>query len=365
MEQTSPYISIIVPVYKVEKYLRRCLDSILAQTYKNFELILIDDGSPDNSGRICDEYAQNDSRIKVFHQENSGVSSARNNGIENARGEYIMFVDSDDYVLNDYIEHFLTCGKFDLIISGYNNDFPKAGECTLNTITEFINERILDLCIYSPVSKFYKREILIKHNIRFNTNVRYSEDRLFNFDYILYCNSIKILHESHYIYALPESIYIKERYAEKYHLTPQEIINVINCLENSLNKITTRFHSDILFNSKRYLISMYPLNNIICKNLEEEYYQLYVHFYPDNSITEYYSDTLVSPIFRALVQIKECYKHGKANDIGTVVTWLHNSFKQRLPIKTAKCGRLIQLISILIYLKMYKLLDCLLKIVYK
>ena len=94
------------PVYKAEKYLRRCVDSILAQTYRNFELILIDDGSPDNSGSICDEYMQKDKRVKVFHQENQGVSSSRNLGIEQAQGEWITFIDSDDWVDADFLEKF-------------------------------------------------------------------------------------------------------------------------------------------------------------------------------------------------------------------------------------------------------------------
>ena len=89
-------ISIIVPVYKVEKYLRRCIDSILAQTYQNIEVLLIDDGSPDNSGEICDEYAERDSRVRVFHKPNGGVSSARNLGLKEAKGQYIGFVDADD-----------------------------------------------------------------------------------------------------------------------------------------------------------------------------------------------------------------------------------------------------------------------------
>jgi len=90
--------SIIVPVYKVEPYLRRCIDSILAQTFLDFELILVDDGSPDNCPGICDEYAEKDSRIKVIHQTNGGLSSARNRGIAAAEGEYLLFCDSDDYV---------------------------------------------------------------------------------------------------------------------------------------------------------------------------------------------------------------------------------------------------------------------------
>lgn len=97
-------ISVIVPVYKVEKYLRKCVDSILAQTYKDFEVILVDDGSPDNCGKICDEYAKKDKRIKVVHKENGGLSDARNVGIKNAKGEYLSFIDSDDYVSPDFLE---------------------------------------------------------------------------------------------------------------------------------------------------------------------------------------------------------------------------------------------------------------------
>lgn len=97
-------ISVIVPVYNVEKYLHRCIDSIIHQTYQNLEIILIDDGSPDNCGNICDEYAHKDRRIKVVHKENGGLSDARNVGIENATGMYLAFLDSDDWVHNTYIE---------------------------------------------------------------------------------------------------------------------------------------------------------------------------------------------------------------------------------------------------------------------
>ena len=100
----NPKISVIVPAYNTEKYLRRCIDSILAQTFTDFELLLIDDGSTDQSGEICDEYADKDVRIKVFHKANGGVSSARNVGLDNALGEYICFCDADDWVDNDYFE---------------------------------------------------------------------------------------------------------------------------------------------------------------------------------------------------------------------------------------------------------------------
>lgn len=97
-------VSIIVPVYQVEKYIRQCIESILAQTFTDFELILVDDGSDDNSGKICDEYAEKDSRIKVIHQKNCGLSRARNIGMDNASGKYLMFVDSDDYIAPNMAE---------------------------------------------------------------------------------------------------------------------------------------------------------------------------------------------------------------------------------------------------------------------
>ena len=100
----SPLISIIIPVYNAERYLRQCLDSVVAQTYTNWECLLVDDGSKDGSGEICDEYAKKSSRFRVFHKENGGVSSARNTGIEESKGEWVYFCDADDYVYPKGIE---------------------------------------------------------------------------------------------------------------------------------------------------------------------------------------------------------------------------------------------------------------------
>lgn len=111
LPSTLPKVSVIVPVYKVEKYLPECIESVLAQTFTDFELILVDDGSPDNSGKICDDYAARDSRIRVFHKENGGVTSARNLGLDNARGEWIIFVDSDDSLPRYSVEILFTKAK--------------------------------------------------------------------------------------------------------------------------------------------------------------------------------------------------------------------------------------------------------------
>ena len=115
-KNNQPLITVIIPVYKVEKYLRKCVESVIYQTYSNLEIILIDDGSTDNSGLICDEYAKKDSRIRVLHQKNSGISSVRNKGIDMAKGKYFTFIDSDDYVSLDYIEYLYN------LITKYNAD---------------------------------------------------------------------------------------------------------------------------------------------------------------------------------------------------------------------------------------------------
>ena len=119
----DPLITVIIPVYNVEKYLHRCLDSVIAQTYQNLEIICIDDGSTDRSSEICEQYALKDERVKVFHQENQGVSAARNNGLDMASGEYIAFVDSDDYIQNDMFERLyseLSKSGASYVICGYN-----------------------------------------------------------------------------------------------------------------------------------------------------------------------------------------------------------------------------------------------------
>lgn len=133
----NPKISVIVPVYNVEKYLRKCVDSILSQTFTDFELLLIDDGSKDHSGEICDEYALQDDRVKVFHKENGGVSSARNLGIDVAKGEWITFVDADDYIAENLLQSLCNIDS--------NVDIAFTG-CTLiegNNVSEILPQKCL------------------------------------------------------------------------------------------------------------------------------------------------------------------------------------------------------------------------------
>ena len=136
----QPLISIIVPVYKVEPYLRRCVDSILNQTYRNLEVILVDDGSPDNCGSICDAYAKQDSRVKVIHKENGGLSSARNAGLDVMSGAYVGFVDSDDWIEPHMYESLLKLmEKFDaqMALGGVADEMLYDGTLTTVKISDY------------------------------------------------------------------------------------------------------------------------------------------------------------------------------------------------------------------------------------
>ena len=182
-------ISVIVPVYKVEPYINHCVDSILAQTYRDFELILVNDGSPDNCGKICDEYAKQDSRVHVIHQENKGVSAARNAGISLAKGEYIMLVDSDDFITENMLEKMHDCiaeSGSDIAICGINTFLD--GEETedksqMNDMsTKTISGRDACLSIYRmdgrvPImawGKLYKSELFT--DIRYPVGVIHEDD---------------------------------------------------------------------------------------------------------------------------------------------------------------------------------------------
>lgn len=204
-----PLVSIIVPVYNAEKYLNRCIDSILSQTMTDFELLLIDDGSKDNSGRICDEYATKDARVRVFHKPNGGVSSARNLGLDNAKGKWITFVDADDRCSCDYLEHLLSKvdDDTDLIIS-YAVICDSTGE-KAEVYPEYrVNatnfERLfVDSDMHwhtSPWAKLYRASIIYENSLRFNEMMHIGEDADFLFSFMLITDKIYVSSDTDYYY---------------------------------------------------------------------------------------------------------------------------------------------------------------------
>lgn len=196
-------ISIIIPIYNAEKYLKRCVNSINMQSFSNYEMILVNDGSIDNSATICDEFAKYDNRIRVFHKENGGVSSARNWGLDKAIGEYIMFVDSDDYMLPGMLEVMLSTlesKKADLVVCGTTETGggywrPIADvDYSINQLKENFVSLLHTELLSPPWNKIYKKEIIGSN--RFCEDISFGEDLLFNIQYLKKCENISFIKES-------------------------------------------------------------------------------------------------------------------------------------------------------------------------
>ena len=264
-----PKISIIVPIYNVEEYLSRCIDSILTQTFINFELILVDDGSTDNSGIICDEYVSRDSRIKVIHQENVGVSVARNTGLSIAKGEYICFCDSDDYIDEDYFEvlyNAITIIDFDCVlinrktitdkgvvnISKYNigEIFFESEEAIHNyLINSVLNYKIP----WELWSMILKKQIIDLYQIRLCQSCdNYAEDLCFLLMYLVHCKSIRIIdYDGYYYYQRDTSLTSFAKNTYKF---------------NSLNEVSYNFYKHLQLFSIETIIKDYPIIHFYIMN---------------------------------------------------------------------------------------------------
>lgn len=210
-------VSIVVPIYNAEQFLEPCVESILSQTYQNIEILLVNDGSKDSSGKLCDSYAQKDSRVKVLHRENSGVSATRNCGIEHASGEYLMFVDSDDALEPDTVEKNLALAKeknLDLVIYSFRYHFvddrvekpnqPK--QSYFGEAEDFFENcftTLLDLeLINPPWNKLIKKSIVDDNQIRFHKDFSICEDMAFSTQVLAACKRIGLNREMYYHYNL-------------------------------------------------------------------------------------------------------------------------------------------------------------------
>ena len=192
-------VSIIVPVYNAQNCLERCLMSIIRQSYPQWELILVDDGSEDDSLEICKRYSNKDSRIRVIHTENCGVSSARNTGMDNAHGEYITFVDSDDMIHPDFLSECLS-DKEDLIVTNYK----RPSKIDSLHYKENLPELVFQQSGVRPVwGKMFVRRIIEDHHIRFDTNIRFAEDTIIVLQYCLHIKTIAYVFLRLYVYERP------------------------------------------------------------------------------------------------------------------------------------------------------------------
>lgn len=252
-------LSIIVPVYNAGNKLEECVNSIISSNFQDFELIIINDGSTDSTPTICNELENNYNCIKVIHQKNSGVSSARNRGLDNAQGKYITFIDSDDYISSDLLNKmYNNIRKYNTDLVAYNSYYidyltkasnqrnKKIVETTYDGIyndneIEILIKNIIDYkkpreaFFSSACSKLFKKSIIKKNEINFNEDVIIAEDTLFVVEYLFHCNRVFCSNEPHYFYVQHSSSSTSKAITadEKWHSFKNYLNNLTDLFRNS------------------------------------------------------------------------------------------------------------------------------------
>lgn len=248
-----PEVSVIVPVYNAQKYLGKCIESILGQSFTDLELILVEDGSPDDSGKICDDYAKKDSRIKVIHKQNGGVSAARNDGLDAAAGRYVMFVDSDDTIDSHSVKTLYTAlleSGSDLCAMGVRFVFEKDLNKTeyplpqtvfdVSSISEYY-QMLSDSKFFGTMcAKLFKTSVIKEHGIRFNKDFYILEDGAFVSEYLGIISSVSLVSDCFYNYLQTEDFSLMKKFNE----------NAVLALENKMSK-DVRFVSFLDEKTKR------------------------------------------------------------------------------------------------------------------
>ena len=283
-------ISIIVPIYNAEEHLDRCVKSILTQTVEDLELLLVDDGSNDNSLNICKEYEKKDQRVRVVHQENAGVSAARNHGIELAEGKYIGFVDSDDWIEPVMYERLLKEAKktnADVIMCDATTVYSN-GRTQVDTITQLSTNQILKKsdfmpslllemagsawrCIYK--NNRYNDKLMQSESLHFPLGVKFSEDRIFNIYAFGYANKICYIKESYYNRYMNEKSAVHrfhEDYFEAYKKAAEEIEKAIDLAWNAEEKYKTAYLQQFISGSLMAICNYYYKTSTLDKNLRKK-----------------------------------------------------------------------------------------------
>lgn len=262
----SPKISVIVPVYNTEKYLRRCVDSILAQTFTDFELLLIDDGSTDASGAICDEYASADARVRVFHKPNGGVSSARNLGLDNARGEWIAFADSDDYVDCNWLDCMVSSTGKDCDLSCCGFHLHNSTDVAVTNkgvgfkgsnadLVEKLNQIGMIGALWN---KLFRRSIIKEYGLTLDGRFVFREDEEFFFRYLVLCRKCISTETPSYHYFEPDWMKYKSQWntSASYYL----LASIINsCTKMKISNEFSKASREELDNLLLFVLRKQPL----------------------------------------------------------------------------------------------------------
>lgn len=243
----NPAISVIVPIYNVEKYIRRCIDSILSQTFTNFELLLIDDGSNDKSGEICDEYALHDNRIRVFHKENNGVGSARQLGVNEAKGDFSIHVDGDDWIETNMLEEMLNKieqSASDILITDYLEDRHLTSSYRGQTICGTSSIEVLEGILQGKLlgvlwNKLIRHTLYKKYDIKFIPGIDYCEDVLVLAQLLQERVTVSFLHNAYYHYDHQYTFSITRNYTAKTYLAQKKFLDKLSeILPSKLKHLT-------------------------------------------------------------------------------------------------------------------------------
>lgn len=271
-------ISVIIPVYNVEKYINECIDSVLCQTYTDYELILVDDGSTDKSYDICNTYAKLSNKIRIFKKRNEGVSSARNFGLKYAIGNYITFIDSDDFVSPDYLENLHKGIEYDI-------DYVFSGliyyECGIIKSKDLLDNRYWDLTKEkdfvnflqqshqtSPCAKLYSKKIIDKFNLHFNTSLSYAEDKDFNLSFFDKISKARSLSFSGYYYRKD----VTDSLSKQYHAGRFEY----QCIHWELKRRMCEDRAFIGVDTNKFLVNdLYNIYNDEIVNISSHISSLY------------------------------------------------------------------------------------------
>lgn len=266
-------ISIIIPIYNAELYLQECLNSIMAQIYQNFEVLMVNDGSTDGSLEIIERQSRGDNRFRVINQTNAGVSSARNRGIEESKGNYICFLDADDKLTNDFLSSMRSKVElYDLVITGTqytdgidHKDFLPQGKYGADNLGTLLAKHLKSICFNGACGKMYHRALIIKYDIKFDKSLRYGEDADFCQTYLSYCTSIYIDGDCKYVYRFE---HIAFDHLKKFKMTAEQCVYHISNIAKTYYTICKKFN----FTNDDYLQTMTRLR-LLCYDafVEREY----------------------------------------------------------------------------------------------
>lgn len=302
-------VSIILPAYNVESYLCKCLDSIVGQTYQNIEIIIVDDGSKDDTYRLALMYAEKDSRINVVHQKNAGSGPARNKGLELAKGAYVMFVDPDDWIDTDMVEDFMHIVKQydpDIITSGYIEEYDNGKTVHTREVSlldeHFENQRdvrehyvdlFLKEAVCAPTRILYKRSIITENGISF-PDLRRSQDIVFNYNYYDKVESLVASSKTHYHYRIESGTYLqkqKQDYYKTIELMYRDIKAYLKKWEITVPKDTM-----IRFENRFFVLIAYYIESCITQK------HSYKQIFENESMTEIASSSAPIDLYHKLLK---------------------------------------------------------------